>query len=132
MGYVARSRRDEGRRAMSEAERTDQRDGILLIHCTCPDRASAGQIADVLVDRGLAACVSVVPGVRSTYRWQGELQHDDEWLLLIKSHRARYPELEQALVALHPNELPEIIAVPIEMGLSGYIEWVEQCTANQS
>lgn len=100
----------------------------LLILCNCPDREAALRIAGHLVENGLAACVNLLPEVTSLYRWQGSLEQAQEVTLLIKSVRSRYDELEQAIVSLHPYELPEIIAVPVERGLSGYLKWVEECT----
>ena len=100
----------------------------LIIYCTCPDAASARQLADGLVRDRLAACVSMISGVTSVYEWQGEVQHDAEQLLVIKTSKDRYPELEMAILERHPYELPEIIAVPIVQGLPDYLKWVEECT----
>ena len=102
----------------------------LLILCNCPDRETALRIAGHLVENGLAACVNLLPEVTSLYRWQGTLETAQETTLLIKSTRSRYDELEQAVSSLHPYELPEIIAVPVERGLPGYLKWVEECTIN--
>lgn len=101
---------------------------MLLIYSTCPDRASAERIADHLVDRHLAACVSILPGLTSVYCWEGKKEHSEEHLLLIKSTEGRYQKLEQAIREQHPYELPEIIAVPVQQGLPGYIHWINQCT----
>lgn len=95
---------------------------------TCPDKSTAQRIAGELVKRRLAACVNIVPGIVSIYEWKEEVCQDDEVLLLIKTRGERYGELEQAIVALHPYELPEVIALPIESGLAGYLGWVEQQT----
>ncbi|MDH3588637.1 MAG: divalent-cation tolerance protein CutA [Gammaproteobacteria bacterium] len=100
----------------------------LLIFCTCPDQSTAGRLAGELVERRLAACVSQLPGLISTYRWQEKLAHDEEVLLMIKTTKARYADLEQTLAELHPYELPEILAVPVNAGLSGYLDWVAQST----
>jgi periplasmic divalent cation tolerance protein len=100
----------------------------LLVYCTCPDHDTALRIAQALVSRQLAACVNVVPGLTSVYRWQGQTETAQEVLLLIKTRQAVYPELEAALLALHPYELPEIIAVPIEAGLPAYLSWIETGT----
>ena len=100
----------------------------LLFLCTCPDRGTALDLAGALVREGLAACVNITAPVTSVYLWQGELEQEEESLLLIKTSAARYPELEQALRSRHPYELPEIIAVPIQHGLNDYLQWVEQCT----
>jgi periplasmic divalent cation tolerance protein len=89
-----------------------------------PDRAAAERIADSLVGSKLAACVNILAPCRSVYRWKGEVQHDEEHPLLIKTTAQRYPALEQALRAAHPYELPEIVAVPIERGLPEYLAWV--------
>ena len=100
----------------------------LLILCTCPDRRTASDLAEFLVQEGLAACVNISAPVTSVYRWQGRVERAEESLLLIKSSAIRYPELEQTLRSRHPYELPEIIAVPIEHGLNDYLQWVKQCT----
>ena len=96
----------------------------LLVLTNLPDRAAAERLADLLVEKRLAACVNILAPCRSVYRWKGAVQHDEEHPLLIKTTRERYPEMEQALRAAHPYELPEIIAVPIERGLPAYLEWV--------
>lgn len=95
-----------------------------LVHCTCPDDASAARIADALVAERLAACVSRLPGVRSSYRWQGAVEHADEVLLLIKTTAARLDALVARIQALHPYELPEVIAVEATGGASAYLAWV--------
>lgn len=100
----------------------------LLVYCTCPDADLALRLAEALVDRRLAACASLVPGLTSVYRWQGERETATETLLLIKTRSDCYPQLQATLVALHPAELPEIIAVPIAAGLPAYLSWIEQNT----
>jgi periplasmic divalent cation tolerance protein len=89
-----------------------------------PDRAAAERLADLVVEKRLAACVNILAPCRSVYRWKDALQHDEEHPMLIKTTAERYPELEKALRAGHPYELPEIIAVPVERGLPAYLEWV--------
>lgn len=105
---------------------------VLLTLCTCPDRETAEQIANALVTQGLAACVNLAPSVTSIYEWEGKLETAEEILLLIKTSKHRYTELEQAILSLHPYELPEIIAVPVEQGLPGYLNWVKKCTTSAS
>lgn len=100
----------------------------IIVLCTCPNDQAAAVIADKLVVEGLAACVNIVPDVMSVYRWQGKIEHDSESLLIIKTRRDCYQELEVMIQQLHPYELPEIIAVSIEHGLSGYLEWIDQST----
>ena len=102
---------------------------ILLVLCTCPDRRTALDLATPLVEQGLAACVNIGSPITSVYRWQGSIERDQEYQLFIKTTAARYPDLERAIRAQHPYELPEIIAVPIEQGLTGYLQWVEKCTS---
>ena len=96
----------------------------LLVITNLPDRAAAERLADALIDQRLAACVNILAPCRSVYRWKDVLQHDEEHPLLVKTTAERYPALEAAIRASHPYELPEIIAVPIEHGLPGYLAWV--------
>lgn len=92
---------------------------------TCPDVTTAESIAGVLVSRHLAACVNILPGARSVYEWQGKVEVDEECVLLMKTRADRYKALEQAVVENHPYELPEVIAVSIEDGLPGYLQWID-------
>ena len=96
----------------------------LLVLTNLPDRAAAEKLADMLIDKRLAACCNILAPCRSVYRWKGAVQHDEEHPMLIKTTVERYPEMEKALRAGHPYELPEIVAVPIERGLPAYLEWV--------
>ena len=99
-----------------------------LVLCTVPDQASGENIAAELVAARLAACVNLVPGMVSIYRWQGETHKDAERLLLIKTRAECLQELEAAIKKAHPYELPEIIALPIEQGLEGYLRWIDEHT----
>ncbi|MCU7928609.1 MAG: divalent-cation tolerance protein CutA [Candidatus Thiodiazotropha sp. (ex Dulcina madagascariensis)] len=101
---------------------------LLLILCTAPDRKTALSLSRTLVEQDLAACVNLTAPVTSVYRWQEQIEQSDEILLLIKTTKKRYREVESTLRTLHPYELPEIIAVPVEQGLDGYLDWVERCT----
>ncbi|WP_330178216.1 divalent-cation tolerance protein CutA [Candidatus Vondammii sp. HM_W22] len=85
-----------------------------------------------MIDDGLAACVNITTPVTSIYLWQRKRETAEEHLLLIKTVKQRYPELERAITALHPYELPEIVAVPVAQGLQGYLHWVEQCTKEKN
>jgi periplasmic divalent cation tolerance protein len=100
----------------------------LLCFCTCPDAGSAARLADALVDERLAACVNLVPGLRSVYRWQGAIEHSDEVLLLAKTSRDRFDALTARVRELHPHELPEVIAVEVAGGLPAYLDWVVEQT----
>lgn len=101
---------------------------VLVCLSTCPDAASAAAIAEALVGERLAACVNQLPGLRSVYRWEGKVEHDEEVLLLIKTTPDRLAALTARLQALHPNELPELIAVEAAGGLAPYLSWVVEQT----
>ncbi|NJD26533.1 MAG: divalent-cation tolerance protein CutA [Betaproteobacteria bacterium] len=96
----------------------------LLVLTNCPDQATADTIAQALVRSRLAACVNILAPARSLYRWQGAVESATEIPLLIKSTAAAYPALEARLRELHPYEVPEIVAVPVERGLPAYLNWV--------
>ena len=100
----------------------------LLCFSTCPDAASAERIADVLVGERLAACVNLLPGLRSVYRWEGQVEHADEVLLLIKTRPEHFQRLQARLLGLHPHELPELVAVETDSGLPDYLRWVADAT----
>lgn len=102
---------------------------VLIAYCSCPDVACAERIASALVERGIAACVNLVPGLTSIYRWQGAVERSDEVLLLIKTTSAQMPALEAAIGALHPYELPELIAVEAAAGAPRYLDWVRASTS---
>lgn len=97
--------------------------GVILV--TAPDRSQAEAIAQTLIETKLAACVTILP-VHSVYTWQGEIQKDDEWQLLIKSDLDRFPDLEAKIRQIHPYEVPEIIALPILAGSQPYLQWISQ------
>ncbi len=105
-----------------ELSRTDGQ--ALLILTNLPDEAGARDLATMLVSRRLAACVNVLAPCHSVYRWQGAIESAQEVPLLVKTTAARYADLEEAIRAAHPYELPEIIAVPIAHGLPGYLDWL--------
>lgn len=96
-----------------------------LVITNLPDRESAGKLAHLLIERRLAACINILSPCRSVYRWKGKTEDAEEFPVLIKTTRDRYPELEAAIRAAHPYELPEIVAVPLAGGLPAYLEWVE-------
>ena len=96
----------------------------IVILCTCPDTAVARDLAGGLVTSGLAACVNVLPEIRSIYRWHGELHEDPEVLLIVKSTQARYAELERWLVQRHPYDVPEVLALPVTGGAEPYLAWL--------
>ena len=99
---------------------------IIQITTTTDRREEAQTIADLLVDKKLAACVQVIGPIASTYRWQDEVTTTEEWLLLIKTTEAAYDVVEQAICSLHSYEVPEIIATVVERGSPSYLCWVEE------
>lgn len=101
-----------------------------LVITTCPNAEVAADLARHLVEARLAACVNIVPGIRSVYQWKGELVTDDEHLLLMKSRPDAYPQLEAAIRAEHPYELPEVIMVPIAQGSTDYLKWINSVLDN--
>ena len=96
--------------------------------CTVPDRESGERIAQALVDEHLAACVNLVPGLSSTYRWKGKVEKAEECLLIIKTGVSRFDVLKRRIQALHPYEMPEIIALPIIHGSAEYLKWITEST----
>ena len=100
----------------------------LLVVTNLPDRETAEKLAALLIERRLAACVNILAPCSSVYRWQRKIQHDEEHPLLIKTAQDRYSELEAAIRANHPYELPEIIAVPVTHALPAYLQWIESET----
>jgi len=98
-----------------------------IILCTCPDKDTAEKIAHLLVTGKLAACVNILPGITSIYRWHEQIESAQEHLLLIKVNKINYPAIENTIKSLHPYELPEICAVPIENGLPEYLHWIDSC-----
>jgi len=98
-----------------------------LILCTFPDKKSAGNCARLLVEKKLAACVNILPGLTSIYAWEDKIESVHEHLLLIKSNNNNYQAIENTLFKHHPYEVPEIIAVSIERGLPEYLDWIDTC-----
>lgn len=96
----------------------------LIVITNCPDEEIANAIALAVVEEKLAACVNILPRVQSIYRWQGSVESAAEIPLLIKATTRNYPALEARIKALHPYEVPEIIALPIARGLPAYLNWV--------
>jgi len=100
----------------------------LQVFCTTDDRDEADTIAEALVGAELAACVQIAGPITSVYRWQGEVERAEEWLLLAKTTPARYEALEAAIIEAHSYDVPEIVAVPIERGSAAYLEWLRTST----
>ena len=97
----------------------------IVVLSTCGSAEEAEKIARSLVEKRLAACVNIVPGMRSVYRWKGAIEDASEWLLLIKSKRELFEKLCAELAGLHSYETPEIVALPIAEGSESYLNWME-------
>lgn len=102
----------------------DPANGTLLVLTTCGGPAEAERISTGLVERRLAACVNALNGAVSTYWWQGKIAREEETVLLIKTTAERYPALEAAIRELSGYELPEVVAVRVDAGLPGYLQWI--------
>lgn len=99
-----------------------------LVFCTCPDTSTAQRLAQELVENYLAACVNILPGLTSVYRWQDKIETAQEQLLIIKTQKECYPQLEAWVRERHPYTVPEIIAVDIQQGLPDYLKWIVENT----
>ena len=105
---------------------------VLLVLTNCPDEATAARLRHHLIHAHLAACVSQLAPVTSTYRWQGAVEEAVEIPLLIKTTRARYHALEAAVRQLHPYAVPEIVAIAIDSGFPEYLAWVTAESASEA
>ena len=101
----------------------------MVVLVTCPTRTAAKRIAEALIERRLAACVNLVPAVESVFRWQGKTQRCRETLLVVKTAVARFSSLKRAILALHPYQVPEIIALPVAAGHGPYLDWVARSSS---
>ena len=99
-------------------------DEYVAVFITAPNVEEAERIADALVDERLAACVNVLPGCRSIYRWEGALQHDDEALMIVKSSRDAFAALEKRVIELHSYDVPEVIALDLTDVSAGYLAFL--------
>lgn len=106
------------------AHATPHETDVLVVYCTVPTREAGEALAEVLVGERLAACVNLVPGLRSIYRWNGAVQRDDELLAIVKTTRARFEALRARLVEVHPYEVAEVLALPVIAGHAPYLDWV--------
>jgi periplasmic divalent cation tolerance protein len=96
----------------------------VVVLVTAPTAERAAEIARALVEERLAACGNVVPGIRSIYRWEGKVQDDQEALLVLKTTGERFEALRERVLALHPYQVPEVIALGIEAGNAPYLAWI--------
>jgi len=96
----------------------------LLVFTTLPGADKAAELAKVLVEERLAACANLLPAIRSIYRWQGKLQDENEVLVLLKTRAEHLERLKLRILELHPYEVPEVLAVPVEAGYQPYLDWL--------
>lgn len=98
----------------------------IVVFSTCGDEAEAQRVGRHLVEQRVAACVTLVPGARSIYWWQGKVEESSEWILIIKSSREALPKLREQLQKVHSYQVPEIVALPIVDGSQPYLDWMER------
>jgi periplasmic divalent cation tolerance protein len=103
-------------------------DDAIVVFMTAANVEEATRLAEMLVGAHLAACVQILPEIESVYRWQGKIERNAEVLLLAKTTRAKFDDLEREVRALHSYDTPEIVAVPIVAGSAPYLEWLSQAT----
>src|SRR4030066_1283743 len=101
---------------------------FIVVLVTCGSEEEALKISRSLVEERLAACVNLISPVRSIYRWEGKIWDEKEWLLMIKTQRKRFKEIETKVKSLHSYSVPEIIALPIIAGSSSYLDWLAEMT----
>ena len=95
-----------------------------MVLCTTPDIKSAKKIAHAVVEKNNAACCNIIQNIISVYSWESKINEDDEYLLIIKTTREKYKELESSILNIHPYDLPEIIYFTIEDGHRKYLDWI--------
>jgi periplasmic divalent cation tolerance protein len=100
----------------------------IVVYITVPSQEVGLQVANMLVENNLAACVNILPGVMSIYQWQGEIQQEDELLLIVKTKAGCFDQLATAVKRVHPYDVPEIIAAPIVSGSNEYLAWINEET----
>ena len=110
---------------------SDDANNAIVVFMTAANGEEAARLADMLVGAHLAACVQILPKMESVYRWEGRIERQSEILLLAKTTREKFDDLEREVRALHSYETPEIIAISVVAGSSRYLEWLEQSVKNQ-
>jgi len=96
----------------------------MVVFTTLPSPEKAAEIARTLVEERLVACANVLPAVRSIYKWQGKMQDENEVMLLLKTREEQLERLKLRILELHPYEVPEVLAIPVESGYRAYLEWI--------
>ena len=101
---------------------------FIIVFVTAPDEAAAVKISEAIVGERLAACVNIIPSVRSIYRWQGRLEDEQEVLMIVKTKKSLFERLQGRVKELHSYTVPEIIGVPVTEGSKEYLDWLGQET----
>ncbi|PJG59666.1 divalent-cation tolerance protein CutA [Aeromonas cavernicola] len=101
----------------------------IVVLCTCPDQTSADLLCEQLLNKRLAACINQLAGMTSLYRWEGKIERATEIQLIIKSRRSLFEPLSHCILAHHPYQTPELLALPIATGLPDYLAWLTQETS---
>lgn len=99
----------------------------VMVFTTAGSHPEARRIADVLIERRLAACVNIVPHIESVYRWQGKVEEAEEWLMVIKTTAGAFERIRDAIRELHSYKLPECACLPIDSGIPDYLNWIGEC-----
>ncbi len=100
----------------------------IIVFVTCGSEEEGLKIANALVEEHLAACVNLISPIRSIYRWEGKIWDEKEWLLIIKTQKDRFEELEKKVKSLHSYSVPEIISLPVSDGSCSYLKWIKENT----
>ena len=116
----------------SQAPTSAAPDDFIVVLVTVPDQDLAVALARTLVEEKLIACVNILPGVRSIYAWQGKVCDDSELLCVLKTRRALFEAVRARVTALHPYQVPEIVALPLVEGNPPYLAWLEKETHDGS
>jgi periplasmic divalent cation tolerance protein len=103
----------------------------VIVYMTAPNPEEAERIGRILVERGLAACVNVLGSIRSIYRWAGDIQTDTETAFIAKTADALVPALTEAVLELHPYEVPCVVALPITGGSAAFLGWIDEETRKE-
>lgn len=101
----------------------------MLVLTTLPNADAAVELARSVVHEKLAACANILPAIRSIYRWKEKVQDDNEVLVMLKTRQEQFDRLRARILELHPYEVPEVLAVPVEQGYQGYLDWIAEVTS---
>ena len=102
----------------------------ILVLTTLPTADAAAEVAKALIGEKLAACANILPALRSIYRWEGKVQDENEVLVLLKTQQAGFAALKARILELHPYEVPEVLAIPVEQGHQAYLDWIARETTS--